>query len=127
MIIRKRITILIGLTALLSFFISYERAKGSAVKYLQIVTIHDQESFERVKEELYNIVSSEVRKTLFDKVRLEGGRYPPIRYRVNKIEGRVIGYNHYIFKINWTSNGYYTINSIICIKDGIVHEIYRVD
>ncbi|MCT4606222.1 MAG: hypothetical protein N4A64_09000 [Marinisporobacter sp.] len=127
MIIRKRITILIGLTALLSFFISYERAKKSAVKYLQIVTIHDEESFQRVKNEIYDIVSPEVRKVLFDKGKYEGGSYSPITYKVNSVRGYIKGCNHYIFKINWTSNGYYTINSVICIKDGIVYDTYRVD
>ena len=128
---RKRIIpLLIILVCLIIgtvIFVPYQNAKNIAVKSLQTVTIHDQESFQRIKDEIYDIVSPEVRQSLFEKEFPPDRKYPLITYEVNKIRGKRLGLNHYEFIVNWTSNGYLTIDSLISVKDGIVYDSKRVD
>ena len=111
----------------LVMIISYHNAKGIALKSMKIVTIHDKDSFQQVKNEIYDIVAPEVQRSLFDKGFPVDRNYPIITYKINKVRGRIIGINHYEFIVNWTSNGYFTINSIISVKDGIVYDSQRLD
>ena len=111
----------------IALFTPYYNAKNIAIKSLQIVTIHDEESFQQVKNEIYDIVTPEVQRSLFDKEFSADKNYPIITYKVNKIRGNIIGVNHYEFIVNWTSNGYLTIDSIISVKDGIVYDSKRID
>lgn len=95
-------------------------------KIIRIVTIHDVESFQQVKNKIYDIVTPEVQQNFFDKM-FPDRNYPIITYRINKINGNIIGVNHFDFIVNWTSNGYLTIDSIISVKDGIVYDSKRID
>lgn len=107
--------------------VSYINARNIALKSLHIVTIHDKDSFQQVKNEIYDIVAPEVQRSLFDKEFPVDINYPIITYQTNKVHGRIVGFNHYEFIVNWTSNGYFTINSIISVKDGIVYDSKRLD
>lgn len=111
----------------LVMIISYQNAKDIALKSLKIVTIHDKDSFQKVKNEIYDIVAPEVQRSLFDKEFPGDRNYPIITYQINKVHGRIVGFNHYEFIVNWTSNGYFIINSIIGVKDGIVYDSKRLD
>lgn len=117
--------LLIGLIFNLILLITYIKAKYNAVKYLQIVTIRDEESYQRVKFEIYGIVSEYIKRTVFKNKSYDGPNYSRIYYKVNSITGYIKGYNHYTFKINWTSNGYHTIDSIIYIKNGVIYNAHR--
>lgn len=44
----------------LVMIISYHNAKAIALKSMKIVTIHDKDSFQEVKNEIYDIVAPEV-------------------------------------------------------------------
>ena len=107
--------------------VSYINARNIALKSLHIVTIHDKDSFQQVKNEIYDIVAPEVQRSLFDKEFPVDRNYPIITYQINKVHGRIVGFNHYEFIVNWTSYGYFTINSIISVKDGIVYDSKRID
>ena len=111
----------------LVMIISYHNAKDIALKSMKIVTIHDKDSFQQVKNEIYDIVAPEVQRSLFDKEFPVDRNYPIITYQINKVHGRIVGFNHYEFIVNWTSNGYFIINSIISVKDGIVYDSQRLD
>ena len=121
------IVISVAVFSLLMIIGSYVESKNIALKSLQIVTIHDEESFKQVKNEIYNIVSPEVQQSLFDKEFPADRNYPIIAYQINKVRGNIKGANHYEFIVNWTSNGYLTIDSIISVKDGIVYDSKRID
>ena len=120
------IMIIIVLSALV-MIISYQNAKDIALKSLKTVTIHDKNSFQQIKNEIYDIVAPEVQRSLFDKEFPVDRNYPIITYQINKVHGRIVGFNHYEFIVNWTSNGYFIINSIISVKDGIVYDSKRID
>lgn len=80
-----------------------------------------------MKNKVYDIITPEVKQTLFDKEFPADRNYPIITYQINKVRGNIIGVNHYEFIVNWTSNGYLTIDSIISVRDGIVYDSKRLD
>ena len=127
---KKKIAFIIVSSVILFLLIStvsYIHARSIALKSMKIVTIHDKDSFQEVKNEIYDIVAPEVQRTLFDKEFPVDRNYPIITYQINKVHGRIVGFNHYEFIVNWTSYGYFTINSIISVKDGIVYDSKRID
>lgn len=127
---KKKIAFIIVTSIILFILIAtvpYINARNIALKSLHIVTIHDKDSFQQIKNEIYDIVAPEVQRSLFDKGFPADRSYPIITYQINKVHGRIVGFNHYEFIVNWTSNGYFTINSIISVKDGIVYDSQRLD
>lgn len=127
---KKKIAFIIVTSIILFILIAtvpYINARNIALKSLHIVTIHDKDSFQQIKNEIYDIVAPEVQRSLFDKGFPVDRNYPIITYQINKVHGRIVGFNHYEFIVNWTSNGYFTINSIISVKDGIVYDSQRLD
>jgi hypothetical protein len=127
---KKKIAFIIVTSIILFILIAtvpYINARNIALKSLHIVTIHDKDSFQQVKNEIYDIVAPEVQQSLFDREFPVDRNYPIITYQINKVHGRIVGFNHYEFIVNWTSNGYFTINSIISVKDGIVYDSQRLD
>jgi hypothetical protein len=117
---------LVGLTCSLTLLISYENAKMIAVKYLKIVN-YNKETFQSLKAELYDKVTPDVQELLFSSGEYKGVSLPPIYYIVNSVRGNIVGFNHYVFRVNWTVNHTRTIDSIICIKDNVVYDTYRAE
>lgn len=115
-----------GLIFSLSAIVSYNNARDTAVKYLQIVN-YNKETYQELKAELYDVITPELQKLLFSKVEYEGASLLPIHYSVNSVRGSVIGYNHYVFQVNWTLNYQKTIDSLIYIKYGIVYDAHRLE
>lgn len=127
---KKKIAFIIVTSIILFILIvtvPYINARNIALKSLHIVSIHDKDSFQQVKNEIYDIVAPEVQQSLFDREFPVDRNYPIITYQINKVHGRIVGFNHYEFIVNWTSNGYFTINSIISVKDGTVYDSQRLD
>ncbi|HYE83323.1 MAG TPA: hypothetical protein VEG39_14300 [Clostridia bacterium] len=115
-----------GLIFSISAIASYKNAKGTAVKYLQIIN-YNKETYQELKAELYDVIAPELQKLLFSKVEYEGANLPPIHYSVNSVRGSVIGCNHYVFQVNWTINYSQSIDSLIYIKDGVVYDAHRLE
>lgn len=110
----------------LALLVSYERAKAVAIKHLQIINLN-KDTYQEVKEELYDSVTPEVQELLFGSSEYKGSTLPPIRYTVDSIRGSIIGYRHYVFRITWTLKYTHTIDSLIYIKNEIVYDALRAD
>ncbi len=79
---KKKIAFIISsiILFLLISTVSYINARSIALKSLYIVTIHDKDSFQQVKNEIYDIVAPEVQRSLFDKEFPVDRNYPIITY-----------------------------------------------
>jgi len=119
------IVLTVSLIYSLVCLVSYERAKGIAIRYLQIVN-YSKENYPHMKRQLYDIVTPETQKLLFSS-ESNIPDLPPIRYTVDSIRGSIIGYRHYVFRITWTLNYTHTIDSLVYIKNEIVYDALRAD
>ncbi len=110
----------------LLFGISYTNALKAAVSYMRIISIGDEESYQRVKEVVYPIASEEVRRLVFSKPRFTGPALPPLQYVINDVQGSVAGFGCYQFLITWTLNETNTIQSQLTVQHGVVIDAHRV-
>lgn len=112
----------------MSFLISFLTARKSAIDYMQIITIVDQGSYERVKKKIYKISSNEVRNTVFETEFYKGYNYNPIIYNVDKVKCiQVKGFDHFIFSITFTVKDWNTIESLVYVNNGRIYNTHRRD
>lgn len=126
--IRMKTLSLVFILTLMVFSINYLNAKKAIEKYTQILTIHNEESYQRVKKNIYKISSEEVRNTVFKSDSYNGNGVMPIEYFINEIKCEEIkGFNHFIFYERFTVIGWKTVESLVYIKDGVVYDTHRKD
>lgn len=95
---------------------------------MQIITIVDQGSYERVKKKIYKISSNEVRNTVFETEFYKGYNYNPIIYNVDKVKCiQVKGFDHFIFSITFTVKDWNTIESLVYVNNGRIYNTHRRD
>ena len=111
-----------------SFSLSFLYARKAAVDHLQISTIRDEESYQRVKKNIYRISSDEVRNTVFAKDHYEGPNYSPFTYTVNYVKCiEIKGFDHFIFAVNFTVKDWRTVESLIYVDNGRIYNSHRRD
>lgn len=123
-----RIIILIIIGVIFSFLVSFLTAKKAAMDYLEILTIVDQESYEKAKKKIYRISSDEVRDTVFETDYYKGSKLNPIVYKIDKVKCiEIKGFNHFIFSITFTIKDWNTVESLSYVKNGRVYDTHRRD
>lgn len=108
--------------------IDYYASKNIAIRYTEILSIHDQESFDRVKANIYNISPKEVKEGLFSKEEYELKDQPPAKVRVLEVRlEKFKGLGHYVFLNRFEVIGWREVESLVYVKDRIVYEVHRKD
>lgn len=128
--------ILILIIPLLFFSSSYLHARTVAKKQMLIISVHDEETFQAVKNLLYDISSNERKKIwtynhypLIERAGLE--------YKITDIDCvEVKGFSHFIFNIDYElynvlyENKYWDTLPMQCtiyIKDSKVYNMHRTN
>ena len=116
------------LLVVILFGIQFINARKNAIDYVSIVNVNSTQ-YENVKIKIQNIVSEDVRTSLFDSNIYLDSKYLPIRYKIHSIKGRMVGYRDYTFFITWTKYATRTITITSCIEivNGKVVNAFRVD
>lgn len=113
---------------IISFLILFINSRKAAMDYLQISTITDEESYQRVKKNIYKISSDEVREIVFSKEHYDGPSYNEIIYKINSAKCiKIKGFNHFIFAINFTVKDWRTIESLVYVQNGRIYNAHRRD
>lgn len=123
-----RIILIIIIGIIFSFCLSFITAKKAAMDYLEILTIVDQESYQRVKKKIYKISSDEVRSTVFETEYYKGSHLNPIVYKIDKVKCiELKGFRHFIFSITFTIKDWKTVESLSYVRNGRIYDTHRRD
>lgn len=109
---------------------SYKKNKNLAESYLQVYNIVDENSYQNVKNDMYNKFSSEMQKELFPTVNYSGLPLHTMETKVIRIIGTNNGYNEkntFLLEYNLTGINYdQDITNLIDIEDGVITRVIRV-
>lgn len=109
---------------------SYKKNKNLAESYLQVYNIVDENSYQNVKNDMYNKFSSEMQKEIFPTVNYSGLPLHTMETKVIRIIGTNNGYNEkntFLLEYNLTGINYdQDITNLIDIEDGIITRVIRV-
>jgi len=108
--------------------IQFINARSNAIDYVSIINVNSTQ-YENVKVKIQDIVSEDVRISLFDSNIYSDSKYLPIRYKIESIKGSMVGYGDYTFFVTWTKYAprAITITSCLEIENGKVVNAFRVD
>jgi hypothetical protein len=114
--------IIVLLTAVaIAFILSYTYSRHIAVQYLRVLSIHDNESYQRNKALLYKITGDEV----FNQAELND-TYKELHYRLVNITCRAVkGFYSFTFIVTYKIQGGDTVTSLIQVKGYQVFDAYR--
>ena len=109
---------------------SYKKNKNWAESYLQVYNIVDENSYQNVKNDMYNKFSSEMQKEIFPTVNYSGLPLHTMETKVIRIIGTNNGYNEkntFLLEYNLTGINYdQDITNLIDIEDGVITRVIRV-
>lgn len=109
---------------------SYKKNKNLAESYLQVYNIVDENSYQNVKNDMYNKFSSEMQKEYFPTVNYSGLPWHTMKTKVIRIIGTNNGYNEkntFLLEYNLTGINYdQDITNLIDIEDGVITRVIRV-
>lgn len=109
---------------------SYKKNKNLAESYLQVYNIVDENSYQNVKNDMYNKFSSEMQKEIFPTVNYSGLPLHTMETKVIRIIGTNNGYNEkntFLLEYNLTGINYdQDITNLIDIEDGVITRVIRV-
>lgn len=120
--------VLLGLLAAALNLLTYEIAKGKVIKYIGIINL-DSVQYSKVKADIENIVSLDMKAQLIDSGVFEASSKSPIPYRIYAISGKRSGIASYVFWVEWsfTRNSTVRLKSAVVIENGKVINSYRVN
>ena len=128
-------TALLMMIPFLLFALSYSNAKNIAEKQMLIISVHDEESFQSVKKQLYSISSDEDRKTLWSHDHYPLPERTGLNYKIIDIDCvEVKGFSHFIFTaLYYLHNVYYEnkywttlpMQCTIYVKDGRAYNLHK--
>lgn len=110
---------------------NYEKNKSIVEDYLKIYEIVDNDSYQNIKNQLYDFLSVDLKKQLFPTVNYEGLELHPL----NVSDIHIIGTNNSLnetntFIVNYTLTGVnynQSIKTVIDIKNGIITKAIRLE
>ena len=109
---------------------SYKKNKNLAESYLQVYNIVDENSYQNVKNDMYNKFSSEMQKEIFPTVNYSGLPLHTMETKVIRIIGTNNGYNEkntFLLEYNLMGINYdQDITNLIDIEDGVITRVIRV-
>ncbi|MGE5654912.1 MAG: hypothetical protein ACM3ZQ_11755 [Bacillota bacterium] len=117
--------------AALSPLRDYDRAERVARRYLQVLSIRDQESYLAAKKRLSRLVSPEIQRSLFGEDRYTGTAVYPPRVTVLHCRGSIDGGKQFTFKMDLRieyvgANRNQMVTILVTIVDGVVTQTMRV-
>lgn len=109
---------------------SYKKNKNLAESYLQVYNIVDENSYQNVKNDMYNKFSSEMQKKIFPTVNYSELPWHTRETKVIRIIGTNNGYNEkntFLLEYNLTGINYdQDITNLIDIEDGVITRVIRI-
>lgn len=113
-----------------TFLDDYNANKSLVESYLQVYEIRDENSYQNVKNEIYNSLSYEMQDQIFPTVHYEGLALHPITTKVISIKGTNNDYkneNTFILEYNLTGVNYnQDITNIVTVRNGVIMSVVRI-
>lgn len=113
-----------------TFLDNYHRNKSLAESYLQVYDIIDENSYQMVKNDMYNSFSYELQQSLFPSVNYTGLPLHNMDTKIIKCIGTNNGYskkNTFLIEYNLTGINYnQNITNLIDIEDGVITRVVRI-
>lgn len=126
-----RVFIILLVIVFLIFLLDVSVSKQVAVRYLDILTIEDKESYEEVRKRIRNISPEEVQDSLFRVDReFEDIKvlWLGVDYKVEIVElAKINGFRDYDIRVIFNSKGFKTVSSIKRVVNWKVVEVFRED
>lgn len=109
---------------------NYKSNKSLVESYLQVYDIVDENSYQNVKNDMYNKFSSEMQKELFPTVNYSGLSLHSMQTEVIRIIGTNNGENAkntFLLKYNLTGINYnQDITNLVDVEDGVITRVVRI-
>lgn len=113
-----------------TFLDDYNANKSLVESYLQVYEIRDENSYQNVKNEIYNSLSYEMQDQIFPTVHYEGLALHPMTTKVISIKGTNNDYkneNTFILEYNLTGVNYnQDITNIVTVRNGVIMSVVRI-
>lgn len=113
-----------------TFLDDYNANKSLVESYLQVYEIRDENSYQNVKNEIYNSLSYEMQEQIFPTVHYEGLALHPMTTKVISIMGTNNDYeneNTFILEYNLTGVNYnQDITNIVTVRNGVIMSVVRI-
>lgn len=113
-----------------TFLDDYNANKSLVESYLQVYEIRDENSYQNVKNEIYNSLSYEMQDQIFPTVHYEGLALHPMTTKVISIKGTNNDYeneNIFILEYNLTGVNYnQDITNIVTVRNGVIMSVVRI-
>lgn len=113
-----------------TFLDDYNANKSLVESYLQVYEIRDENSYQNVKNEIYNSLSYEMQEQIFPTVHYEGLALHPMTTKVISIKGTNNDYeneNTFILEYNLTGVNYnQDITNIVTVRNGVIMSVVRI-
>lgn len=109
---------------------NYKSNKSLVESYLQVYDIVDENSYQNVKNDMYNKFSSEMQKELFPTVNYSGLSLHSMQTEVIRIIGTNNGENEkntFLLEYNLTGINYnQDITNLVDVEDGVITRVIRI-
>ena len=108
---------------------NYRRNKQLAEDYLDVYKIVDENSYQQIKNELYNKLSTNMQNDIFPSVNYEGLPLHRMETSVLRCIGtnNSSGSNTFLIEFNLTGINYnQDVTTLVTIRDGVITEVERL-
>lgn len=113
-----------------TFLDDYNSNKKLVESYLQVYEIRDENSYQHIKNELYNKLSNELQDQIFPTVNYEGLALHPLETKILDIMGTNNNYedeNTFLLEYNLTGVNYnQDITNIVTVRNGVIMSVVRI-
>lgn len=113
-----------------TFLDDYNSNKKLVESYLQVYEIRDENSYQHIKNELYNKLSNELQDQIFPTVNYEGLALHPLETKILDIMGTNNNYedeNTFLLDYNLTGVNYnQDITNIVTVRNGVIMSVVRI-
>lgn len=113
-----------------TFLDDYNSNKQLVESYLQVYDIRDENSYQNIKNEMYNKLSNELQEQIFPTVNYEGLALHPLKTKVLSIKGTNNYYeseNTFLLEYNLTGVNYnQDITNLVTVKNGTIMSVIRI-
>lgn len=113
-----------------TFLDDYNSNKKLVESYLQVYEIRDENSYQHIKNELYNKFSNELQEQIFPTVNYEGLALHPLETKVIRIIGTNNEYddeNTFLLEYNLTGVNYdQDITNLVTVQSGTIMSVIRI-
>lgn len=113
-----------------TFLDDYNSNKKLVESYLQVYEIRDENSYQHIKNELYNKLSNELQGQIFPTVNYEGLALHPLETKILDIMGTNNNYedeNTFLLEYNLTGVNYnQDITNIVTVRNGVIMSVVRI-